>query len=344
MMPALILPFAETDPTFAGPPTFAGSRSAVLGRATIGTGAWLGASSVVRADGNVVRLGDDVHLGPRATVHIVHDRLPALVGHNVTAGENTVIHACTVGDDCVFERDVVVLDGARVDAGVLIEACATVFPRKVLESGWIYAGSPAKPVRELAPGELAERRAAIRARDGSAVRPALPDGPPPPLGEDVFVANTARWSGRVSFAAGSSLFFSCVADAGSGSIAVGENTNVQDNTIIRAGTGEALIGRDVTIGHNVQIGAARIGSRTLIGMGAHIADGVRVEDDVLLAAGTMTEPRQVIESGWLWGGRPAKKLSPMDAPRRDGMREIIEEYRGYGRTYARLQRVSSARD
>ena len=110
MLPSLVLPFADTLPSFGGEPVFAGPRSAVLGRATIGAGAWLGEDSVVRADGDVVHIGRNVHLGHRATVHIVHELLPCLVGDDVTVGANAIVHACTVGDRCVLEDDVVILD------------------------------------------------------------------------------------------------------------------------------------------------------------------------------------------------------------------------------------------
>ena len=338
MLPALILPFHGITPVFAESPSFAGPRSAVLGRATVGRGADLCADSVIRADGETVALGDNVHLGPRATVHIVHDQLPTVIGNNVTVGAFTVIHACRIGDDCVIEHDVAVLDDAEIAAGVLIEAGSTVFPRKRLEGGWVYAGSPAKPVRELAPGELASCAAAVRARDRAAAEtsPAA-SAPAEAVGADVFLARTAQRFGRVKLAPESGLFFSCIADAGSGTIRVGENSNVQDNTIIRVGDGDASIGQGVTVGHNVRMGAVRIGDDALIGMSVHLADGVWVHDDVFVAAGATTEPGQMLESGWLWGGRPARPLSRLDDARRAGMRLNIEQYCGYMRTFRTLQ-------
>ncbi len=334
MTPAFILPFYGIRPRLAGPLCGAGLRSTVLGRATIGTGASLGQDCVVRADGHEVHLGDDVWLGERATVHIVHDILPCRIGSRVTVGVNSIVHACTVGDDCVIEDDVSILDAAVVESNVLIEAGSTVFPRKVLQGGHAYAGSPAKPVRVLRAGELEERAARLRAgRPSSHSLPAEAVCFP-----DVFIAATAQTAGDLHFAPGSSLFFSCVADAGSGTIHVGENTNIQDNTILRAGAGEIFIGRDVTIGHNVLIPASRIGAGSLVGMGAALGEGTVIEDDVLLAAGATTEPGQVLGSGWLWGGRPATPLSRLDEARREVMRHTVATYCGYAKTFAALQR------
>ncbi len=331
-MPLLILPFHGILPAFAGSPVHCGPRSAVLGRATVGTGLFLGADAVVRADGETVTIGDDVHLGVRATVHIVHELLPTRIGRNVTVGANSIVHACTVEDDCVLENDVVVLDGAHVEAGALLEACSTVFPRKRLAGGWVYAGSPAKPVRELKEGELAARAAALRARDDAAGITGA-DGE---AGDDVFVAVTARGRGRLDFAAGASLFFSCL--VGEGALRVGADSNVQDNTVVLPDGSETVIGRCVTVGHNVQMGAVTIGDHALIGMGARLADGARVEGDAMLAAGSIVEVGQGRESGWLWGGRPAKAMSRLDDARRAGMRENVEQYCGYARTFRALQR------
>ena len=336
MMPSLILPFADTLPTFGGEPVFAGPRSAVLGRATIGAGAWFGEDSVVRADGDIVRIGDNVHLGYRATVHIVHESLPAIIGDDVTVGANSIVHACTVGSRCVLDDNVTVLDAAVVGDDVLLEAGSTVFPRKHLDAGWVYAGSPAKPVRRIVPGELAARAKEIRAREGSE-RPLAASRLQ--FGDEVFIAKTSQQGGRLVCSPGSSLFFGVVADAGLGTIFIGANTNIQDNTVIRTGGGETIIGRDTTVGHNVRIGAARIGDESLVGMAAVLADGTWVQDDVLLAAGSTTEPGQVLESGWMWGGRPAKPISKLDEPRRAGMAANVETYCAYSQVFRKLQQA-----
>ena len=334
MQPSLVLPFAGVFPIFSGKPSFAGPRCAVLGRATVGAGAWLGEDSVIRADGETVSIGTNVYLGRRATVHIVHDTTPAIIGDSVTVGANSIVHACSVGDGCVIEDDVTILDEAVVGSGVLIERGATVFPRKRLDAGWVYRGSPAKPVRELWNGELARRAADMRSRQDSerALPPNARD-----FGDAVFIARTAQRAGRLTCAPGASLFFSCVADAGTGAIYIGENTNVQDNTVIRPGIGDTIIGRDTTIGHNVRMGAVRIGDASLVGIGAVLADATWAQDDVLLAAGSHTEPGQVLETGWMWGGRPAKPMSRLDEPRRAMMRANIEHYLDYAQAFRRLQ-------
>src|SRR5215470_10960762 len=140
----LILPYAGISPSFASPLLHAGAGSAVLGRVTLGGGSWLGALSVIRADGHFTRVGDEFHLWSHSTLHIYHEIFPCIVGDRVAVGRNACVHACTVGDG------VVILDGAAVEDNVVLECGSTVFPNKRVPGGFLYAGSPAKPVRGLA--------------------------------------------------------------------------------------------------------------------------------------------------------------------------------------------------
>ena len=164
------LPYSGISPIFATPPVHAGAGSAVLGRVTLGRNAWLGALSVMRADGHFVRVGDDFHLGARSTLHINHEIFPCIVGDRVSVGRNACVHACTVGSDVVIGDNVVILDGAVVEDNVVLEPGSTVFPNKKVPGGFVYAGSPAKPVRPVGAGEVAERRRRDRRASTRATR------------------------------------------------------------------------------------------------------------------------------------------------------------------------------
>ncbi len=178
-------------------------------------------SSVIRADGHFVKAGDEFSLGPRATVHIAHDVYPAIVGDRVTVGENAVVHACTLGSDIVVGDGAVILDGSLVPDRVVIEPHAIVFPRSELQSGKLYAGMPARPVRDLTAGEIEERAAKLRAAMGAGLgmTPALAEGE---IDASVFVAGTARLRGRIVAAKNSSIWFGCDLDANGGEIVIGD--------------------------------------------------------------------------------------------------------------------------
>lgn len=336
MTPELILPHDGVLPVFSARPVWCGRASTVIGAATIGAQAWLGDDSVIRADGETVTVGDRFWLGHRSTVHIATDTHPTRVGDRVTVGRNAVVHACTVGSDVVIEDDVIVLDGASVEDGVIIEAGSTVFPRGHLASGFVYAGSPARPQRPVTLPEIAERAERLREAAGDTPRP----GPADAVETDpsVYVASTARLRGRIALGAGSTVLFSCDLHAETGPILVGADTNIQDNTVIRARGEGVVIGRDTTIAHNVRMADCRIGARSLIGIGCVLAPGTVVADDVMLAGGATTDPGQLLDSGHLWGGRPARILAPLDADKRAMMTRIVAGYCEHGRIYRRMER------
>lgn len=329
------IPYDGASPELAGPPRAALPGHALVGRVTLGRGAWLGAGSVIRADGHYVRAGDDLVLGRGSTVHIAHARYPTEMGDRVTVGSNAVVHACTLGDDVVLEDNVVVLDGATVGAGAVLERGSIVYPRASLAGGLLYAGQPAKAVRELTPEEHRGRAAGQRARCESAgdtwpVATAAAQAAP-----DAFVAGTAWLAGDVQLAAGASIWYGCRLDARAGPIRIGAHCNVQDNSILVAGPQGLVLGEGTTIGHNVELsGDITVGARCLVGMGSRLADGTVVADDTFVAGGCVTAPGQVLEGDRLWGGDPVRVLGPLD----DGKRQIVRMTAVVYEEYARVLR------
>lgn len=327
-----VLPYQGYVPTLAGT-AHAGPRAAVLGRATLGAEATLGASSVIRADGHSVTAGRRLHLGPRATIHIAHDVYPTVVGDDVTVGANAIVHACTLGSRCHVGAGAMILDGSVGGDDVAIEPGAVVTPRTTLESGWLYAGVPARPVRRLEPGELDGLHAQTRA--AAEETPAV--GETRPSTAEVFHAATALFSGDVAADRGAGVWFGCVLDGGSHGIHVGQSANVQDNTVVVSQKQRVTIGARTTIGHNVSLTDCTIAEDSLVGMGAVVAPGTRIETDVLLAAGAATEPGQVLEAHSFYAGRPARRIAEIDQAKRGIIRTTWPVYEDYARRFAAAQ-------
>jgi carbonic anhydrase/acetyltransferase-like protein (isoleucine patch superfamily) len=337
-----VLPYTGIAPDIASPLLHAGVGSAVLGRVTLGRNAWLGALSVIRADGHFVRIGDDFHLGAHSTLHINHEILPCIVGERVAVGRNTCVHACTVGSDVVIGDDVVILDGAEVEDKVVLEPGSTVFPARHLPGGFIYSGSPAKPVRPLGDSEIAERRKRLIAEEGSfepATQVSTSAATSDALHPSAFIASTAHVKGRIVAGESASVWYSNTLDAGAAAISIGARTNIQDNTLIRCATAQGVsIGSDSVVGHNVMLHDCVIGDRSLIGIGSTVAAGTVVGDRVLLAAASRTSPGQVLESGWMYAGNPARKFARLDDAKQALTALIVLQYCQYARDFAALER------
>jgi carbonic anhydrase/acetyltransferase-like protein (isoleucine patch superfamily) len=110
---------------------------------------------------------------------------------------------------------------------------------------------------------------------------------------------------------------------------------VQDNSLLvtDASRGPILVGADVTIGHNVRLGAATIGDHALIGMGSQVGDGVIVEDGGCIGARALVAPGTVVKAGWIWVGRPAFAFRAIKPHEREAFAEAAQIYVGYGAAY-----------
>lgn len=141
----------------------------------------------------------------------------------------------------------------------------------------------------------------------------------PKLGMDVYIDPDAVVIGDVAIGDASSVWPLAVIRGDVHHIRIGGRTSVQDGAVLHvthAGPYNPdgfplLIGDEVTVGHQVMLHGCRIGNRVLIGMAAMIMDGAVVEDDVIVGAGSLVPQGKVLESRYLYVGRPAVKSRPL---------------------------------
>ncbi len=118
-------------------------------------------TAVIRGDVNKIRIGKRTNIQDGAVLHVSHandanpNGDPLIIGNDVTIGHRVVLHGCTIDDECLIGINSVVLDKAHIKRHVLIGANSLVPPGKVLESGYLYLGSPVKQIRKLTEEELA---------------------------------------------------------------------------------------------------------------------------------------------------------------------------------------------
>jgi carbonic anhydrase/acetyltransferase-like protein (isoleucine patch superfamily) len=140
---------------------FVHPAATVVGDVHLGEAAsvWPGVS--MRGDVNSIRIGARSNIQDNSVLHVSHRTerdpvgAPLVVGSGVTVGHAVILHGCTVEDDCLIGMGSILLDRAVVRRHVLLGAGSLLPEGRVLESGWLYLGRPAKAVRPLTPEELA---------------------------------------------------------------------------------------------------------------------------------------------------------------------------------------------
>lgn len=154
------------------------------------------------------------------------------------------------------------------------------------------------------------------------VAPTLPDD------EDIWVAPGARVMGNVVMARGVSVWFNAVIRGDNDPIIIGENTNIQDGTVMHSDPGSPLtIGAGCTIGHNAIIHGCTIGENSLIGMGATVLNGAVIGKNCLVGANALVTEGKTFPDGSLIVGSPAKAVKPLSEAAVMGLRGSALHYR-----------------
>lgn len=117
-------------------------------------------------------------------------------------------------------------------------------------------------------------------------------------------------------------------------IRIGRRTNIQDGSVLHVthdhpgapGGHPVIIGDAVTVGHNVTLHGCTVGDRCLVGMGSTLLDGVELESEVLLGAGSLVPPGKRLQGGYLYVGSPVQRIRPLSAEERAAIQESADQY------------------
>jgi len=153
-MSGLILPFKGVVPTI-DPTAYIAPTAAVIGDVVIGadTSIWFGCT--VRGDVNEIRIGARTNIQDGTVIHVASAGQGTYIGDDITVGHMALLHACTLESGCFIGMKACVMDGAYVESGAMVAAGALVTPGKRVKAGQLWAGSPARPIRELSEKDLA---------------------------------------------------------------------------------------------------------------------------------------------------------------------------------------------
>lgn len=156
----------------------------------------------------------------------------------------------------------------------------------------------------------------------------------PQLHDSAWVADNAVVIGSVVMAAGSSIWFNCVVRGDNDLISIGENSNIQDGSLLHTDTGfKLIVGRDCTIGHQVMLHGCEIGDGCLIGIQSVVLNGAKIGQNSIVGAGSVVPEGKVYPDNVLILGSPAvvkRELKPAEYERiRHGAKHYVQNAARY---------------
>lgn len=139
-----------------GKDTFLADNAAIIGDTTIGEGCSIWFGAVLRGDVNTIKIGNHVNIQDGAVLHTLYQKSTIEIGDYVSVGHNVTIHGAKVEDYALIGMGSTVLDGAVVGSGSIVAAGALVLSNTIIPPHTIWAGVPAKQVKEVAPEQAKE--------------------------------------------------------------------------------------------------------------------------------------------------------------------------------------------
>ena len=128
---------------------FVAPNATIVGDVVFGASCSIWFNAVVRGDVNSIRIGNKVNIQDGACLHCTYEKTQVHIGNNVSIGHNAIVHGCTIADDVLIGMGAIVMDNVQIGSGSIVAAGAVVLENTVVEAGSIYAGIPAKKVKQL---------------------------------------------------------------------------------------------------------------------------------------------------------------------------------------------------
>ena len=150
----LILPVKGVYPVM-GENCFLAENSTIVGAVTMGNHCSVWFNAVIRGDVNYITIGDNTNIQDGAVIHCTYLTAPTSIGSNVSIGHNALVHGCTLQDHVLIGMGAIVMDHVMVEEYCIIAAGAVVLENTVCESGYLYAGIPAKKIKPLTKEQIA---------------------------------------------------------------------------------------------------------------------------------------------------------------------------------------------
>ena len=128
---------------------FIADNATIVGQVSIGAGSSVWFNAIIRGDVNTITIGERTNIQDAAMIHCTYQKACTIIGNDVSIGHLAIVHGCTIKDHVLIGMRALVMDHAVVEPYCIIAAGALVLENTICESGYIYAGSPAKKIKEI---------------------------------------------------------------------------------------------------------------------------------------------------------------------------------------------------
>jgi len=144
----VILPVKGKEPQL-GNNCFVAPNATIVGDVITGDDCSFWFNAVVRGDVNSIRIGNKVNIQDGAVLHCTYEKTKVFLGNNVSIGHNAIVHGCKVHDNVLIGMGAIVMDNCEIGSNTIIAAGAVVTEGTKVPSGCIFAGVPAKKVKDI---------------------------------------------------------------------------------------------------------------------------------------------------------------------------------------------------
>lgn len=128
---------------------YVAENATIVGEVTMGSQCSIWFNAVIRGDVHYIKMGDKVNVQDGAVIHATYQKSPTNIGNNVSIGHNAIVHGCTIQDNVLVGMGSIIMDDCVVESNSIIAAGAVVTKNTRVEAGSIYAGVPAKKVKDI---------------------------------------------------------------------------------------------------------------------------------------------------------------------------------------------------
>lgn len=145
---AVILPVLDKHPQW-GDNCFIAPNATLVGDVVMGANCSVWFNAVIRGDVNSISIGHDSNIQDGAVIHATYQKAATIIGNRVSVGHNAIVHGCILEDHILVGMGAIVMDNAIVESYCIIAAGAVVLENTRCESGYLYAGVPAKKIKPI---------------------------------------------------------------------------------------------------------------------------------------------------------------------------------------------------